>query len=413
MRIDSVVSHADWFQAYGSFGTPSVHRILDLLQDAGIRTIHWRTLFGARAKYQSKLETVYWGGEGGGVDRPQKGELKGRMAYDLREWDPLKDFVTIAKQAGFKTSGWYTLHEESHFQRSLTRFATENPDLWVAARDGSKRDSKVSFSSEKVRAHKLALMDEQLAYGLDSILLDFYRETHSFNGGAGMLTPGVQVDDAGVNIYGYEKSMVDAFRKTTGKNAFDLPNDDPEWLDFRVQQTTDFMAAARKAANVRKAEISVRVRSMGRMRMPLPWWQPEHAPTNSLRGSFVDWPTWAKKGYVDEVMLNLDNWDLGQNMSIEKIWDETKAARALIGDSAKLIIGFFCYDMQDRPIHEGAELLEAYVGAAIRAGADGVCLWESSSIHQWACAPVSGGKDVGIWPTVAKLAAEKAPTMHA
>jgi len=32
----------------------------------------------------------------------------------------------------------------------------------------------------------------------------------------------------------------------TGKDALTLPNDDPEWLEFRVEQTTEFMRAAEK-----------------------------------------------------------------------------------------------------------------------------------------------------------------------
>jgi len=37
------------------------------------------------------------------------------------------------------------------------------------------------------------------------------------------------------------------------------------------------------------------------MRLPFPWWEPERAPTNALRGSFTDWPNWAKLGLVDEI----------------------------------------------------------------------------------------------------------------
>ena len=414
MRIDTVVSHGDWFQAFGTYGTPSIAWIMGLLQDAGINTVHWRTVFGARASYPSKHETIYWGGEGGGFDRPGfTGEQRGRLAYDLREWDQMPDVVRLGREAGIKTSAWYTLYEESHFQTSISRFAGEHPELWWQTREGKTRKSKVSFASEAVRKHKLAVLEEQLAYGFDSAMLDFYRETQHFQDGREALISGTEVDDSGVCIYGYEPAMVEAFREATGRDAFIIPNDDPEWIDFRALQTTLYMREARKLAKARGATVSVRVRSMERMRLSFPWWEPERAPTNSLRGSFADWPTWAKEDLVDEVQVNLDNWDLFQSMSWEKIWDETRAARARIGDNVKLIIGFWTYNMHGRPLGEGIEAIEAYTNAAIRAGADGVCLWETTSLHGWAPAPGgAGGRDKGVWPTIRRLASEHAPSLH-
>ena len=139
MRIDTTVSHGDWFQSFGTFGTPSISWLMGLLEGAGINTVHWRTLFGARAKYPSKLESIYWGGEGGGFDRPGvTGEQKGRMAYDLRDWDQMKDVVRIGKEMGVRTSAWYTLYEESHFQTNTSRFAEVHPEYWVTTRDGYK-----------------------------------------------------------------------------------------------------------------------------------------------------------------------------------------------------------------------------------------------------------------------------------
>ena len=64
MILDTVVSHGDWFNAWGSFGKPSVYRILDQCRQAGIRRVYWRTFLGARAHYHSRLEPVAYGAEG-------------------------------------------------------------------------------------------------------------------------------------------------------------------------------------------------------------------------------------------------------------------------------------------------------------------------------------------------------------
>ena len=68
MLIDTVVSHGDWFNGWGTYGAPSVYRILSEIKRAGARKTYWRTFMGARAMYHSALEDVYSGDEQ--IDRP-------------------------------------------------------------------------------------------------------------------------------------------------------------------------------------------------------------------------------------------------------------------------------------------------------------------------------------------------------
>ena len=48
-------------------------------------------------------------------------------------------------------------------------------------------------------------------------------------------------DDDGVATYGYEEAVTEAFTQATGKNAFDLPNSDIDWLKFRATYVTEFL----------------------------------------------------------------------------------------------------------------------------------------------------------------------------
>jgi hypothetical protein len=398
LQIDTVVSHGDWFNGWGSWGYPSVYRILAEIQRAGVRKVHWRTSFGARMMYHSALEAPLMGDEG--IDRPGN-EAVVRMRYDLKSWDPLRDAVKVSNELKLPIYGWYTPYEESHYQTTTTSIVRNHPELCQEARDGQRRLSKASFASAAVRAHKVAVVEEQLAYGVNGITLDFFREHHMASDGK---KPRVEVDAHGVCIYGYEAPMLDAWRQRYDSDARELANDDPRWIDFRAEQTTQYVREVRRATQNAGVPLCVKVRSMTITRTGY-WWPPESSATNSLRGSFVDWPAWSREGLIDEVMLIIENWDL-MDLDWHDVWRETECAKALLDANTKLTIGFFMNNMFDRPVRDGERQLDRCAISAIQAGADAVCLWESTGIHAWGSVRGGGsGTGIGLWPAVRKLTA--------
>jgi len=401
MILDTVVSHGDWFNAWGSFGKPSVYRILDQCRQAGIRRVYWRTFLGARAHYHSRLEPVAYGAEG--IERPGN-EGRDRLAYDLREWDPLGDAVSVARELGLQLSAWSTFYEETHVQLVTTRFAAEHPEFWWMSREGRQRPSKLSFAYPEVHAYKLALLQEQAAYGVDDVCLDFFRENQLYQARHEGLRPKQEVDENGVCVYGYEPAMVAAYQQATGRDPFTLDNADEGWLRFRAGRLTDFMRTASADLHRRGVTISAKVRSMELIQAPFPYWEPEAAPTNALRGSFVDWPTWVAEGLLDEVMVVHENFDLCA-LDPMRLLRETRAARRLVGDRARLMMGLWCYNLNDASVAEGRRYLELGANAALQGGADGLVLWESTPLHGWGSAiGGGGGADIGLWRTVRQLA---------
>lgn len=408
MIIDTIVSHGDWFNAWGSYGYPSVVRILDQCRASGIRRVYWRTFLGARAHYHSQIEPVAHGSEG--IERPGY-EAGPRAAYDLRTWDPLPDAVTVARRLGLQLSAWSTIYEETHVQLVTTTFAAAHPAYWWRTRDGRTRRTKLSFAYPEVRQYKLALLKEQAAYGVDDICLDFFRENHLFEERHTHLRPKQEVDQDGVCIYGYESPIIDAFRARHGRDPDAISNADPEWVRFRAGFLTDFMREARAELRRLGVSLTVNVRSMEPVQALFPYWEPEAAPTDSLRGSFVDWPTWVAEGLVDEVMVNHENFDLCA-LDPMRLFRETRAARQIVGDRCRLSMGIWCYNLYDRSVADGRRALELAVNAAAQAGADGVILWESTPIHGWGSAVGGGGgTDIGLWRTVAELASRSVPAI--
>lgn len=397
MLIDTVVSHGDWFNGWGTYGAPSVYRILSEIKRAGVRKTYWRTFMGARAMYHSALEDVYSGDEQ--IDRPGN-EAIFRMRYDLKSWDPLRDAVKTAADLQMPLMAWYSVYEESHYQNTTTRLPKSNPELCWRTREGTVRPSKLSFASPKVRAHKLGVIDELLAYGVGGVFLDFFREHHLIANNS----PRVEVDADGVCIYGYEAPMVEAFQRQFDIDPRTLANNDDRWIQFRADQTTQFIREVSQRVRAKGLPLSVKVRSMSPIRTSM-WWKPEKAKTNSLRGSFVDWPTWAREGLVDEVMVIMENWDLF-DVDHRELWEATEAARKIVPPPVKLSMGFFMNNMNDRPVIEGERWLKRCATAATLAGADAVCLWESTGIHAWGSGRGGGtGTSIGLWSEIRRLTA--------
>jgi uncharacterized lipoprotein YddW (UPF0748 family) len=404
--IDTVVSHGDWFNAWGSYGRPSVYRILDQCRESGMRRVYWRTFFGARAHYHSQIEPVAYGAEG--IERPGR-EAAPRQAYDLREWDPLRDAVDIARELGLQLSAWSTVYEETHVQLTTTKFAEQHPEYWWVARNGKKRLSKLSFAYPEVRKYKLELIKEQAAYGMDDICLDFFRENQLFQERHQRLIPKQEVDKDGVCIYGYEPAVVEAYQKQYGVDPHKISNADETWIRFRASFLTSFIRKVREQLSSHSITLTAKVRSMNLIQAPFPYWEPEAAPTNSLRGSFVDWPTWVEEGLLDEVMVVHENFDLCE-LDLMRLFRETQAAREIVDNKARLMMALWCYNTKDHSVAEGKRCLELAVNAAMQAGADGVVLWESTPIHGWGSAVGGGGGvDIGLWDQIKQLAQREIP----
>jgi hypothetical protein len=221
------------------------------------------------------------------------------------------------------------------------------------------------------------------------------------------LLPKQEVDRDGVCIYGYEQPLVDAFKATYGVDPHTLSNADENWIRFRASFLTDFMRELRPEARAKGISVSAKVRTMDSVQAPFPYWEPETAPTNSLRGSFVDWLTWVDEGLLDEVMLVHENFDLIA-LDPMKLLTETRAAKQLIGGKAKLMMAVWCYNTTDAPVVAGKRALDHAINAAMQGGADGVVLWETTPVHSWGGAlGGGGGTDFGLWSVVKELAHQR------
>jgi hypothetical protein len=90
----------------------------------------------------------------------------------LRRLDPLRIAVEESRRWGLRLFGWRRTNNYSG--NAVARFYLEHPE-WREARADGRPAPQLCFAVPEVRAHKIAILAEAVAYGLDGLLIDTLR----------------------------------------------------------------------------------------------------------------------------------------------------------------------------------------------------------------------------------------------
>lgn len=216
------------------------------------------------------------------------------VLYPAINWyqdhDYLKNIVETCRPHGIKVVPSYAVGSD------LTNpFAAEHPEWYDQRRDGSRLDEghavSLSFGVPEVRQHKVETLTRRVRdYGLDGLMLDYTR------------------------LYdqncGYHESIVNAFKKQTGRDPMKIPNDDPRWVQFRADVVTGFVRELRESLNALAAE-------RGR---PVEVWacvNPDPIERRDL--VYQDWQAWVDRGLIDGVVSMIYERDTNHSMDRARI----------------------------------------------------------------------------------------------
>lgn len=240
--------------------------------------------------------------------------------------------------------------------------ARDNRRYWNRTRDGRidpapNERLSLSLGYPEVRQHEADLS------------IAAHKKSNS--DGTQMEFVNMNADEDGVDNYGYEEPIVEAFVEKYHKDPFEIPNDDPDWLQHRADYVTLF---------VRELREKLRVESPGaRLTSTLI----AREPDDYLKG-FQDWPAWLDEGLVDEFYLWFRTTsDLGE---VER---QTRHASDVVGGRVPLIVELSCY--HPGSFQEPDILLEAAKRARGN-GADAVGLYRSHAVEQ-----------LNLWPVVEQI----------
>ena len=250
----------------------------------------------------------------------------------------------------------------TEYKLTTTPFAERNRKFWNVAHDGHSEPLpgeilSLSFGFPDVRRHEA----EQL--------LEVYRKSKS--DGLQMEFVLLNMDKNGVNDSGYEEPIVTAFQSKYQKNPLKLPNNDPEWMQFRSDYTTTFVRELRDALKSESQDTRFTATVIARE-------SPDYIKV------FQDWPRWIEQNLLDEFFV----W-FRTTSDLKEVEKQTRQAAELVNKRIPLIVELSCF-------HPGSfqnpdTLLEAAKIARAN-GADSVGVYRSHAVEQ-----------LNLWSTVEQI----------
>ena len=247
-------------------------------------------------------------------------------------------------------------------QLTIDEFAERNPQFWCKGRDGHSdplpgETLSLSFGFPEVRRHEAEM------------LMDVHRK--SKGDGLQMEFVLLNMDEDGVNNLGYEEPVVQAFEARSGVSPFDLPNGDPDWLQFRADYVTTFVDELRGTLRAESPEARFTATIIAR-------------EPGGYMNVFQDWSAWLDRGLLDELFI----W-FRTTSDLREVERQTRHAAEVVNGRIPLIVELSCF-------HPGSfqrpdTLLEA-ARVARANGADAVGVYRSHAVEQ-----------LDLWSTVEQI----------
>ena len=233
--------------------------------EAGFTTIFWKT-YKVVCEYHTRVGKVRWNPEG---QRISVGKL-------LESYDTLDAAVAEAHACGVRILAWLRVtndvsgrNDPSGLFADTTPFHRAHPEMRQRTKTGEPT-AKLSFAYPEVRQYFCDMAREVLDRGMDGLMVDVLRHPPMAR---------------------YDKPLVDAFIKQTGRNPLEMEGEgDEAWLRFRASAFTDLLRDYRRMMD----EAGYDTRPIYVRTMPQPW-------RNLQAGCDLD--AWAREGLVDTIVL--------------------------------------------------------------------------------------------------------------
>jgi uncharacterized lipoprotein YddW (UPF0748 family) len=245
---------------------------------------------------------------------PERG-LQGR--------DVLKEIVQVGHQNGMRVIPWVEFGFKSP---SYSELAKRHPDWITQKRDGTKTQIPEGTKPEDRKLMEVVWLNpfkpevQQFIQDLAIEIVSNYD------------VDGIQFDDHfGLPVeFGYDDFTVQLYKQEHQGKAPPTNPQDPEWVRWRANKITDFMARLFRAIKDKKQKVVVSL------------------SPNPQRFSYdfylADWQTWERRGLVEELIVQIYRNDFNVFIS-ELEQPEVKAARSHIPVGIGILSG-----LKDRSI---------------------------------------------------------------
>lgn len=266
-----------------------------------------KQVFGREARISTELEKEAFD--------PNKGLQQGR--------DVLKEIVEVGHQNGMRVIPWL---EFGFMAPSYSDLAKRHPDWLTQTKDGVKTEIPDGVKPEDRKLHEIVWLNPfkpEVQQFIQDLVVEIVSKYD---------IDGIQLDDHfGLpSEFGYDDFTVQLYKQEHGGKAPPTDPNNPEWVRWRANKITDFMGQLFRAVKDKKKSVVVSV------------------SPNPQRFSYdymlADWATWERRGYVEELVVQIYRDDFNVFVS-ELEQPEVKAARSHIPVGIGILSG-----LKDRAI---------------------------------------------------------------
>ena len=250
MDFSMLFSLDDHAEYYGTWGKPGIYHVLNRCRRAGIGRFYYRTIAPGQPQYPSRISRAgcrmreedfpYLDASDRAWDWASFRDLEDMrwisQSMDFEAIDHLRIARERTRELGMELGAWHEARTEDHWAGFTSEFVRRHPQYQTENRQGEKIHAELSFAYPEVMEYRLALAREVMAYEVDGIYFDFVKGGHA---------AGVRFDLDGIWCGGYEAPCAEAFQRRAGRDPKDIPNGDPEWVQFRADYLTEFMRRVR------------------------------------------------------------------------------------------------------------------------------------------------------------------------
>ncbi len=282
MKLALLVSYDDEAAASGEKEQVLIDRLFGQMKEAGVQAVVWRSVRGGQAMFKSKQYKLFW-------------------PPNLAEFDPMAAARQKAQELGLEFIIWHEVKGgEAHGWDLHSTFVKEHPEFLSTNRLNMTSKSELSWAAPEVMQRRVEIFKEILAYNPDGIWLDHVK-------GGDVSVP--IYDAQGYYSMGYDKYMVEAFKAKTGRDPWQIPNNDPEWLAFRASFMTEYMRKIRTIQQKTHPDVKLGSLAASIGYTHSCWYLPledindpnirKHAVLASPLANLEDHETWTREGLID------------------------------------------------------------------------------------------------------------------
>ncbi len=320
-----LVNWCDHF-GYKTYREPEIEQLFKRCAANHVTGVFWRVSMLGQMNYPTKTGTVFPGRVP--MEKLSKGDQ--RLARILQEMDPLAVAVRYARKYNVKICVWMTLSDEHSGNKKFMERATNNlvldhPEYMLQDKNGKPFRGSICYSFPETRKYRLDVLRELVKYKTDGIFMS--TKSHAFYHGK----------DSGYQ-YGYNKPIVDEYKKRYGVNILKEKFDIQKWLKIRAEGWDKLMKEATKIVHGANQKLYLGIK----------------AASNEVRGwpygrALMPWRGWIRKKWLDGVVVGHYYIDLIQ------IATDSKAFHKVASPEQKIFFWQQLWNYQKRamtPFHQ-------------------------------------------------------------